>query len=191
MAIDEIKNYIQGKVDKEAQELIRRANLVKEREISQAKKRLEEWLSEATKEFMKEKIALVATYKSRTFKEISLEKTRLYEELWQDFLGELKIKLREVTTTKRYRDILLKMVMNVLSSNDCQIEVLVRKEDVGIFEEVKNDRLTILEADILGGIILRKPAQGLVLNYSFDEILATKQQALKSMFIGRLGERSS
>ncbi len=191
MAIDEIKDYIQEKVDKEAQELIRRANLVKEREISQAKRRLEEWLSEAAKEFMKEKIALVATYKSRTFKEISLERTRLYEELWQDFLGELKMRLRETAATNRYRDILLKIAANALSSSGDQLEVFVREEDVGIFCKVKDDRLTISTADIIGGIILKSPAKGLVLNYSFDEILTTKQQTLKSMFIERLGDYSS
>ena len=183
MAIDELKNHILEKAEKDAQELIRRANLVRDRELSQAKKRLEEWLSEAAKEFMKEKIALVSTYKSRTFKEISLEKTKLYDELWNDFLIELKNRLKQLSTNERYRSTILAIVIKTLSDVPDVLEVFVKADDISIFDNLKDSRIKVSEADIMGGLLLKPHGQNVVLNYSFDEILKIKEPALKSIFI--------
>ncbi len=188
MGIEEIKDYIKKKVDEKVEEILRRANLVKEREISQAKKSLEEWIEEETKAFMREKIALVAKYKAKMYREVALERTRLQEEIWQDFSSRLKKKINEVRNDATvYSSFLLKCLSKAYEHcRGRSVELRVNPEDVDLMRRIIGAHYPDCQVKVSSdegvslGVILEDPENKTRINYDLVALMEAEKERMKT-----------
>jgi len=196
LAIEEIKNYIKDKVEEKVQEVLRRANLVKKREISQAEKKLDMWIKEQTKAFLREKISLIAQYKARTYREISLEETKLKERLWVDFFTALKERIRLLRSNRqKYSSLLLRMIKSAYPYCSCGTSLLVHPEDVSLVRDLVKMHCNDLDISVrpddsvcMGVVVVDKDEKSKI-NYDMLTILDAEAQRIKTYFFSKLMKR--
>ncbi len=197
MGVNELKKYIKDKVEKQVEEILRRANLVKERELSQAKAQLKEWQEAKMREFLHEKIALVARYKAKAYKEMTLALSQTKEEIWQDFYPRLRQAMLSVKSDQgRYSQILLRLLNHAMPK--CQGDAVVRihPADAELLQRViqahYQDCTLRIQVDdsVEFGIIMEAPESGILIRLDLEAMLEANLDALKRELFNRLAEEN-
>ncbi len=196
MGIEQIKNYIKDKVEEKVQDVLRRAHLVKEREISQAKKKLDLWIEEQTKAFMREKISLIAQYKARTYREMSLEETKLKEQLWIDFFAAVKERVESLRSDhQKYSTLLLRFMESARKYYSNGVNVLVNPNDVSLMKDLiemhyKGVDISVFpESSVRIGFVLVDKDRGAKVNYDILTILEAERERIKMYFFSKLMDK--
>ncbi len=196
MGIEQIKNYIKDKVEEKVQDVLRRAHLVKEREISQAKKKLDLWIEEQTKAFMREKISLIAQYKARTYREMSLEETKLKEQLWIDFFAAVKERVESLRSDhQKYTTLLLRFMESARKYYSNGVNVLVNPNDVSLMKDLiemhyKGVDISVFpESSVRIGFVLVDKDRGAKVNYDILTILDAERERIKMYFFSKLMDK--
>ncbi len=196
MGIEQIKNYIKDKVEEKVQDVLRRAHLVKEREISQAKKKLDLWIEEQTKAFMREKISLIAQYKARTYREMSLEETKLKEQLWIDFFAAVKERVESLRSDhQKYTTLLLRFMESARKYYSNGVNVLVNPNDVSLMKDLiemhyKGVDISVFpESSVRIGFVLVDKDRGAKVNYDILTILEAERERIKMYFFSKFMDK--
>jgi len=196
LGIEQIKNYIKDKVEEKVQDVLRRAHLVKEREISQAKKKLDLWIEEQTKAFMREKISLIAQYKARTYREMSLEETKLKEQLWIDFFAAVKERVESLRSDhQKYTTLLLRFMESARKYYSNGVNVLVNPNDVSLMKDLiemhyKGVDISVFpESSVRIGFVLVDKDRGAKVNYDILTILDAERERIKMYFFSKLMDK--
>ena len=197
MGVEELKKYIKDKVESQVEELLRRARLVRERELSQAKVQLEQWKEAKMREFIHEKIALVARYKAKAYKEMTLALSQTKEEIWQDFYPRLRRALVELKSDQgKYSQILLRLLNNGITTCQSEVVIKIHSEDVELLQRVleahyKDCRSQILPDDSIEfGLIVLQPQSGISIRLDLDAILEANAGWIKRELFNQLAEEN-
>ncbi len=194
MGIEQIKDHIRNTVDEKVKEILRRANLVRDREIDQAKKKASSWVQQQIKAFLREKITLIAKYKARTYKDLFLERTKVEEEIWEDFLQGLRGKINSLRTEKRdkYISLLLRCLRSAVECCKGRIKIYVNPEDVDLMTNLVETHYKHLESAIIpdkrisAGLIVKDDSDMVSISYDLLEILDVRSGEIKRYLFSKL-----
>lgn len=184
--MQELIGRIREKAQKEANELIRRAKRVAERDIAKAKQKVEEWLKAERAALIKERIALIARKRARFAKEIRDEETAFFSNIWADICSDFWQGLRSLIEENRqaYVEALSQIcAQKVKEYPESQWRLRVNPADM---EELqarlgRESEHIIFEADetLTGGIVVESRLTGIAYDYSMRALFEYFEEELK------------
>ncbi len=192
-----IIDHIRNKLRAEINDLLKRAQRVRERDIQKAKQELEEWIDEQNKKMVREKIRAISRKRASAMKQLRLEKEQVYERLWQEFESELKFALSKSYRDEHYIRLIFSVIGKVKSEfGVADARLLFNNNDREFFEanweQIRSTfgsmfsscNMEIGESiDMSGGVIIEEKHTKKRFVFSFDAVIEAERDYFKKWLI--------
>ncbi len=183
MAVEEIKKAISQKVENQVQQIRRRAELVAKREKELAERRLQDWLEEAERKFLREKLELISLNRASLNKELRLLEGRVRSEIWQVFWTQFVQELSKVRNVEGYENWLENLWNNISEGQKFSLNRLrCNPYDVEKIRKFCKNKEIISDESIKAGFILEDETAKMRLDLTVVAIVENRIQYLKKRF---------